>query len=176
MRRDELFQEYFLKYRKLVIRMVMVKSGDYQLAQEICQQVFCALYDHMNDVDSDYVKAWLLRSTRNALVDYLRKSSRRKEVTRDTEDDRESGIAQIETECDHYENKVINMELAGRILREVQEVNKVWYEVLVMICVNGMSHREAAAVMHVSEQVVRARLHRARGYVRQKYGDEYWGR
>lgn len=176
MNRDELFEEYFQEYRELVMRMIIMKSGDSQLAQEISQQVFCALYHHMDDVEADCVKAWLFRSAQNALVDYLRKSGRRKEVTLNAVDSQERGTVLPETATDYYENRVINMELARRILREIQAVNEIWYEVLVMICVKGMSHREAASVLHVSEQVVRARLHRARGYVRQKYGDEYWGR
>ena len=34
------FEKYFLKYKNLIIRVIVDGSGDYQLAQEICQLVY----------------------------------------------------------------------------------------------------------------------------------------
>ena len=33
------FEKYFLKYKNLIIRVIVDGSGDYQLAQVICQLV-----------------------------------------------------------------------------------------------------------------------------------------
>lgn len=175
MNKNEMFEEYFRKYKNLLIRSVMAKTGDYQVAQEICQQVFCAYYTHMDEIEEEVVKAWLLKCTQNAIVDHLRKNGLRKEIALGT-DYQEKGSVVAEMEADYCENLVINTELTGRILREVRAVNESWYEVLIMICVEGMSHKQAAEKLHVSEQVLRARLYRARNYVREKFGDEYWGR
>ena len=175
MNKNELFEKYFREYKDLLIRLVMVKTGDYQTAQEICQQVFCTYYSHMEEIEEELVKAWLLKCTQNAIVDHLRKNGLRKEIAFQSEY-QESGNTLAETEPDCYVNRIINMELTGRILKEVRKVNETWYEVLIMICVYGMSHKQAAEKLHVSEQVLRARLYRARNYVKEKFGDEYWGR
>jgi RNA polymerase sigma-70 factor (ECF subfamily) len=151
----------------------MAKTGDYQLGQEICQQVFCVYYAHMDEIDDDLVKAWLLKCTQNAIVDHLRKNGIRKEITL-VSDYHETGNTLAEMDPDYCEKTVINNEFAGRILKEVRAVNESWYEVLVMICVDGMTHKQAAELLHVSEPVLRARLYRARSYVREKFGDEYW--
>lgn len=71
--KNKRFEEYFLKYKNLVIRIVMNKTGDYQTAQEICQQVFISFYTNMDKVSPELVKAWLIRSTQNAVVDYNQK-------------------------------------------------------------------------------------------------------
>lgn len=175
MSKNEMFEEYFKKYKNLLIRAVMLKTGDYQVAQEICQQVFCSYYSHMDEIEQEVVKAWLLKCTQNAIVDYLRKNGLRRELILGN-DYQDMGSAVAEMEADYCENQVINTELTGRILRDVRAVNESWYEVLIMICVDGMSHKQAAEKLHVSEQVLRARLYRARNYVREKFGDEYWGR
>lgn len=174
MRKNERFEEYFQRYKDQVIRFVMAKTGDYELAQEICQQVFCAFYIHMDTVEDDFVKAWLFRSARNAIVDYYRKTNIRNEVSLDAGSQRTESTSEEAGDmgCEDY---VINSEMIGRILREVREANERFYEVLVMICVDGMSYEEAARELNVSEQVVRTRLHRARKYVREKFGEEYWG-
>lgn len=175
MGKNELFEKYFTEYQELLIRSVVAKTSDYQTAQEICQQVFCTYYTRMDEVDADFVKAWLLKCTQNAIIDHLRKNGLRKEVAFRNEYQETSNIL-TEMEADCYEDRIINMELTGRILRDVREVNASWYEVLAMICVEGMSHRQAAEKLHVSEKAIRAKLCWARNYVRDKFGDEYWGR
>lgn len=175
MTKNKLFEKYFMEYKDLLIRVVMAKTGDYLTAEEICQQVFCIYYSHMDEIEENYVKAWLLKCTQNAIVDHFRKNALRKEVVCGNEY-QETGNIVAEAKIDSYEDRVINMELTGRILKDVREVNESWYEVLVMICIDGMSHRQVAEKLHVSEQGLRARLYRARNYIRQKYGDEYWGR
>lgn len=171
--KNTMFEMYFKRYKNLVIRAVMKKSQDYQLAQEICQQVFCSFYFHIDEIDEDLVKVWLLKTTRNALVDYLRKPSTRNEVIL-ANDPQENGNTLTYTVVDYCEDKVINQDLTGRILKEVKAANELWYEVLLLICVYGMSREEAAKRLQVSDQVLRARLYRARKFVRERFGDEYW--
>ena len=168
-----IFEQHFKRYKNLIIRVVMRKSRDYQLAQEICQQVFCSFYFHIDEIDEDLVKAWPLKCTRNALVDHLRKPSTQNEVIV-KKDYQEHGNTIAHTDIDYCEKLVINQELTGRILREVRAANELWYEVLILICLYGMSHKEAPEKLNVSEQVLRARLYRARKFVREKFGDEYW--
>ena len=45
MTRDERFEACFLKYKNLVMRFVIDATGDYQAAQEICQQVFVRYFE-----------------------------------------------------------------------------------------------------------------------------------
>lgn len=170
--KNTMFEMYFRRYKNLVIRAVMKKSQDYQLAQEICQQVFCSFYFHIEEIDEDLVKVWLMKTTRNALVDYLRKPSTRNEVVL-ASDLHEEGNTLAYTTADCCEDKVINQDLTGRILREVKAANESWYEVLLLICVYGMSREETAERLRISDQVLRARLYRARKFVREKFGDEY---
>jgi DNA-directed RNA polymerase specialized sigma24 family protein len=40
-------------------------------------------------------------------------------------------------------------------------------------CVEGLSYAEASERLKVPEQVLRARMYRARTYIREKFGDEY---
>lgn len=174
MSKNSLFEEYFQTYKDQVIRFTMSRGGDYEIAQEISQQVFCAFYICMDKIEPDYVKAWLFRSAQNALIDHMRKSSVRKEVSLEDRSLRNESIL-AEDGSVYCENRLIYEELIGRILREVRSANEIFYEVLLMICVDGMSYKEAAEKLNVSEQVVRTRLSRARKYVREKYGDEYWG-
>lgn len=168
------FEEFFLRYKNVVIRMVMKKTGDYQLAQEICQQVFMALYMNYNTVPDDLVKAWLMRCTENAIIDYIRKINCKKHKhSEDTLDVIETGSAVSELKVYSIEDNMYNRALTGRIMKEVKAVNELWYEALMMICIDGLTYAEAAEMLNVSSEVMRARVYRARTYVREHFGKEY---
>jgi len=168
------FEEYFLRYKNLLIRMVMKKTGDYQLAQEICQQVFIALYLNYDTVPDDLVKAWLMRCTQNAIIDHHRKMHTKKHKhSEDTLDVLEAGSAVSVVKPLRIEESMDNRALTGRILKEIKEVNALWYEELTMICIEGLTYAEAAEQLHVSSEVMRARVYRARTYIRERFGKEY---
>lgn len=170
--KNERFEEYFRKYKNLVIRMVMLKTNDYQMAQEICQQVFVSLYTNMEKVEPSLVKAWLIRCTQNAIVDHIRKVKAKREVLADATI-AEAGNTLVEESLEIYDEKMENRELTGRIMREIREVNELWYEALMLCCVESLSYEEASVKLNVPVSVLRARVYRARTYIRKKFGDEY---
>lgn len=170
--KNKRFEKSFLKYRNLVIRIVMLKIGDYQTAQEICQQVFVSFYAHIDSVVPGLEKAWLIRAANNAIIDYSRKSSYKNEIVSEMPL-QEAGSIVAENSLDVCEDKLVCRELTGRIFREVKSVNERWYEVLMVHCVDGLTHAEAAEKLGISEPVFRARLYRARAYVKKHFGKEY---
>lgn len=171
--KNKRFEECFLQYKNLVIRLVMSKTSDYQAAQEICQQVFISFYTNMDRISNDLVKAWLMRCTQNAIVDYLRKNKSRQEIHLDESAAAQSGNVLIEESVELYEEQRSKRELVGRILREVKAVNRQWFDILVMNCVEGLSYADIAKRLNIPESVLRARMYRARVFIKQKFGDEY---
>lgn len=171
--KNKRFEDCFLQYKNLVINIVMSKTGDYQAAQEICQQVFISFYSNMDRISDDLVKAWLMRCTQNAVVDYLRKNKGKPEVYLDESAIAQSGNVLMEESVELYEEQRSNRELVGKILREVKAVNKQWFDILVMSCLDGLSYAEIAERLDIPESVLRARMYRARVFIKQKFGDEY---
>ncbi len=170
--KNQIFEKYYLKYSNLVLRIAMDRIGNYEDAQEICQHVFIAFYQSMDDVSEDLVKAWLIRCTKNAIVDYYRRVSREKEFVANAGESEIGSIA-IDGGVEPAEVRLDSLDLMGKVLREVKKVNRQWFEVLFLNCVEGLSYTEMAKRLCVSETVLRARLYRARMYVREKFGDDY---
>lgn len=166
------FEEYFDEYRNLVIRIVMRKTGDYHAAQEICQQVFMSFYTNMDKVTPELVKAWLIRCTQNAIIDHIRKKKLHSEIFAETSV-AEAGNILVEENLDLLEERLDNLELTGRIMKEVKAANEQWYEVLMLCCVEGLSYEEAAQKLKIPVSVLRARKYRARMFIRDRFGDEY---
>ncbi len=168
---NELFEEYFLRYKNLVMKIVMDKTGSYEAAQEICQDVFVSFYKKMDRISDEMVKAWLIKTTMNAVIDYYRKTAKEKELF--TAPGTEIGNVVASNEMERAEDRLDHLDLLGKVLRTVKAVNPQWFEVLFLNCVEEMPFAEIAGKLHISETVLRARLYRARLFVREKFGDEY---
>jgi RNA polymerase sigma-70 factor (ECF subfamily) len=170
------FEEFFRQYKNLIIKLVMSKIGDYQVAQELCQQVYVSFYNHMDSISDELVKAWLLRATQNEIVDYLRKNKGHVDVVLDESVVAEYGNLLMEKSVELFEEKENKRELLGRIMQEVKATNEQWYDVLFKSCVEELSYADIAKEMGISETVLRARMHRARVFIKQRFGDEYLDR
>ena len=123
---EKKFTEVFNKYNRLVRKMVISRSGNDMLAEEICQQVFLQYFEVIHEDNTERV---ITRLSHNMLTE--------------------------------------------RILEELYDKKKEWYYVIMDICILQMSYEEAAKHLNIEVQVLRARLYRARRYIRKKYGEEY---
>ena len=77
---EDKFQEIYEKYKNLVMKVAFDMTGDFHIAQDICQETFLKLYGYQNDLDESRVKSWLMVVAANLIRDRFRKNSRRKEV------------------------------------------------------------------------------------------------
>ncbi|MCC8137283.1 MAG: sigma-70 family RNA polymerase sigma factor [Clostridiales bacterium] len=170
--RNKRFENCFQKYYRLVKYVVREKTSDPLLAEEIEQQVFCDFYVHMDEIQPEAEKAWLLRCTRNKVVDHLRKEQKWNEFLTDA-GRTETDSLLVDGTAVLCEERFLMRELTGRILRQVKEVNVQWYEVLKLCFVEELSYSEAANRLNISTSVLRSRICRARAYVRKVFWDEY---
>lgn len=169
--KNKRFSEAYIKYRKLVMKMVYDYLNDFFLAEEICQQVFVSFYEHIDNIyDEKGVKPWLIVTTRNAVLDHLRKQKVRKDKNVYLCADAAERVRAAEEEAVAH---VADEKLFIQILDDLQEKNKEWYRVVKAICVDGMKQREAAEYLRISPQVLAAKLYRAKQYIRNKYQKEY---
>ncbi len=166
------FEDYFRRYKNLIIKIAMDKIGNYDDALDICQQVFVSFYQNMDIVSDELVKAWLIKCTRHAISDYYRKTSREKEIFTEFSEKGIGNIA-IDGEIGLAEDRLDDLDLLGKVLRTVKTVNRQWFEVLFMYCVEELSYAEMARRLNVSNTVLRARLYRARMFVKEKFGKDY---
>ena len=70
--KDHQIDDYFEKYKDLVIRNVYVIVKDYHEAQDICQEAFSRLLLRLDKVPPKKVRPWLLRVSKHLAIDHLR--------------------------------------------------------------------------------------------------------
>lgn len=171
MRKNDKFTEIYKRYVNLVFQYATVKVKNQELAKEFVQQVFINFYEHMDEVSEDIVKPWLLLCCKREIIDYFRKTeikNRSYNPNIRVEDD-----IVVEDNTERIIEKMVQEELTFQIMETLRRKNESWYEIMEAVGLLEMSQEEAAEYLGISPQVLRAKLYRARKFIRKKYGEEY---
>ncbi|MCD8014079.1 MAG: sigma-70 family RNA polymerase sigma factor [Lachnospiraceae bacterium] len=168
------FEGCFQKYQDLLMFIVWERTSDYELAQDIRQQVFFAFLVHMEEVSPEEEKAWLVRCTKNAVIDHLREKERWGEsFLGDENGDWMMADFLEEFSIESLELKLVMKQAVDRLLCTAKEVNIHWYEALKLYFLEEYTYAETAERLNVSEQLVRSWVSRAKAYIKAKLWNEY---
>lgn len=169
MTKHETFTENYKRYGALIMKSVVAQTKDKELAAEICQQTFMHYYRAMDKVDESRIKPWLLHVAKNLLIDHWRKASTRKEFSVESP-------AEILEETGHtvdVEKQCMDRMFICQLLEDLKEENELWFEVIYDIFILNMNYDETAKLLDISPATLRARVYRAKNYIKEKYGKEY---
>lgn len=169
------------RYERRIFALAYQILGHTQDAEEVVQQTFLSLVEHLNDFRGDSAFAtWLLRiATNNALGLLRKKSVRTAAPLGDGNRDDDDGlpfpqfIAQWRETPEEIASRRETQELLRAALEELDDKYRL---VFVLRDVEGMSTAETAEILALSESNVKVRLLRARLMLREKLtralGDE----
>ncbi len=168
--KHETFTEIYKRYATLILKAVVAQTKDEETAKEICQQTFLAYYNNMHKVKPGIEKPWLLKTAKHLVIDYWRKASTKHEILTDNKD------GKILTANPHdLEKECVDKMFIYEILEDLEKENVLWYEVIELLFIEQMDREEAAKHLGISPGMLRARLYRAKQYLKRKYGQEYIG-
>ena len=168
--KEQRFTQVYRRRKNLILRYAYSKTQDLEAAEEICQDVFLHYYEKIEQIQEDLLKAWLLLCAKRKCIDYWRKRKNRQESSVG-----ETAVLEVisENNLERVVDHVIQENFAWKILGELRQKNETWYQVIEAVCICEMEQEEAAASLGISVQVLRARLFRARKFIRQEYLKEY---
>lgn len=169
------FYEYLQKYEKLVV----ANAGNFvdeQLAEDVTQETFLRMYEHLNYLEDDKVKNWLIVVSGNIAKDYIKKGGKSKTASIelvDLEFQMEERASSAE-ECYEMEEKQKAVrELLRTACNLLYEKNPNWYYIMIDSCMLGMSSAEIGKVLDLKPGHVDVHKSRARDYLRKKLGKQF---
>ncbi len=152
------FTLLFNKYKRRVYSYALKMLGDKMHADDVVQDVFIKLFEHLNSIQNrQSVQFWLFKTTRNEILTFYRSTKNKKLITNSVD------ISEVEIEeplmlADEIENK----ELSKLILTELDLLNEDFKEVFVLKEYSGLSYKEIASLLTIDEELVKSRLYKAR--------------
>ena len=168
--------ERFHKYLNLYQKLVKANAGtfvDDQLAEDVAQETFIKMYEHLDVLKDETVKQWLIVVSGNIAKDYIRKGGKYATESMDPEDlaiQMEERYESAEETFENREKKKAVLELLRTACDLLYEKNPLWYYVILDSCYLGMSSAEIAEIFQTTPGNIDVIKSRARNYLRKKLG------
>ena len=127
-------------------------------AEDVTQEVFIKLWQHWQKVDLDKIGAWLMRVTRNSVIDHVRKRNPEQNQT-DFNVETQPALESEETELDRTS-------IQQQLKLAIAELNEPFRSIIIMRDIQGFSYSDLEQTLDMSESPVQVYLHRARRKLR----------
>jgi RNA polymerase sigma-70 factor (ECF subfamily) len=162
------FDEAFTLHHRAVFRAAYALVRDSGLAEDVTQEVFLKLYQHMNSLQNEeHVRPWLLRVATNTALNTIRSRGRtgaREEEFVASATTAIGGREPVGIETD-YERRT-EIEEARRALSQIKEPMRS----CLLLKQQGLSYREIAQSLSVNEANVGSLIARGRKEFMRFYG------
>jgi RNA polymerase sigma-70 factor (ECF subfamily) len=159
------------RYRRRVFTFARSLLSNREEAEEVTQDVLLRLWRHQRQVDEERLGSWLLRVTRNACYDLLRRRRSFQIAAGPPGDDEEA--AEVASAEPDPEARVQTADFRRRLQEALDEIGEPYRTVVVLREVQGLAHREISEALGVPEATVRVHLHRGRQRLRDILREEY---
>ncbi len=135
-------------------------------AEDVVQDVMVKLWQHLSGLEAERVKPWLLRVTRNACLDLLRR--RRYSQAYVSQAAGGDAVVVSETPLD----RLASSDLGQRLAQAIRELDEPFCSLVVLRDVEELNYQEIGEALDLSESQVKVYLHRARRKLRKRLGSE----
>lgn len=129
--------EWYERYKTGIFRYALSILKDSALAEDVLQETFLKLLTGKYTIQEDKAQAWLYKVARNLCYDILRKRSREQKVR----------VAAV-MESYAYIDLIASLDLSER-------------EIVTLKIVGGLTHKEIAKIMGLTEHAAKKRYERA---------------
>jgi RNA polymerase sigma-70 factor (ECF subfamily) len=166
------FEATAARYQKKVYSFARYLLSDPEEAEDVTQEVLLRLWRHQRRLDEEHLGSWLLRVTRNACYDLLRKRRATQALVSaeslDGEDARE-----IPATAPDPESRVQSSDFRHCLTDALAGLGEPYKSVVLLREVQGLSHREIGEILGIPEVTVRVHLHRGRKKLREQLREVY---
>ena len=149
------FTLIYNKYKKPLYNYLFKIVRAEMLAEDIMQNVFLKLYDNIARIrHAELVEIWIFRTARNEAYTHFRR----------TKNKIEEDIANYETvlPSSNLINEFEQQELIDLIEEELRQMDSSQSEVYYLKEYSGLSYKEIAGIMEITEDLVRSRIFKIR--------------
>jgi RNA polymerase sigma-70 factor (ECF subfamily) len=163
-------------YYELIYRLAYKMLNDPQEAEDILQETFLKAYRYIDGFDGrSSLSTWLYRIATNEALMSLRRKKLDTVSMDETLDTMEGEVEpiQIVDWCCLPEAELMSAEAQARLNQATEKLPATLRVVFVLRDIQGLSTREVAEVLSLSETAVKTRLSRARLRLREDLSDYY---
>lgn len=150
---NQKIEEIIEKYADDVLRICYVYTKDYNVSQDLFQEVFIKVYKNIDKFKGfSSEKTWIIRIAINTCKDYIKSAWIKRIVSFDIDN----------KDYVNTDEKVFENIKKQEILKAVLNLSGKFKEVIILYYYYGYDSKEISKILGISENAVRGRLSRAR--------------
>ena len=166
------YEELIENYAEMVYRVAFRILQDPHDAEDAMQEAFLTVYRRIGSFRGDSkFSTWLYRITSNAALDMIRARQRKQGQDIAWDDTEEEGAPLPDTVTPLPEEVLMRQETIALLEEALQHLSPKLRTAVILYELEGLSMKEVADVLGISESAAKVRVHRARlllqEYVRQ---------
>lgn len=151
------FTLVYNKYKKPLYNYLYKIVRAEVLAEDIMQNVFLKLYDNMSRIrHTELIEIWIFRTARNEAYTHFRKNKVEEDIS-----NYESVLPSSNLIYDLEQQELIDL-----IEEELKQMDSAQSEVYYLKEYSGLSYKEIAEIMEITEDLVRSRIFKVRQKLR----------
>ena len=152
------FEEIVNQYQRDLVNFHYRFVGNRFEAEDLAQDTFIKAYKKFDTLkEPDKLKSWLFQIARNTVIDFFRRN-KNKPFAMDS--------AILENIADKasvdYQGRVAQMEVSKELERCIAQLVKEDRAIIKLLYYEGFSYKEIGELLHVNQNTLKSRLHRAR--------------
>lgn len=166
------FEAVVERHQRKVYTFARYYLGQAEEAEDITQEVFLKLWRSRRQIDAEGTRAWLLKVTRNACFDRLRR--RRTAARIFAEDDSETSVLDRVSMADpDPETRAAAADFRRHLGEALEQLSDPMKSIVILREIQGLKYDEIASVLDVPLNTVRVYLHRGRARLRELLKEIY---
>lgn len=169
-------ERLLMRAQEVAYRFSLLVCGHPEDAEDVMQDALMKTYQYVSRIqEPEAFRTWLYKTVRNACL-----MKRRRRVDEPahyvsieqggTSEDGEPQAVSVQDGGRPADQQMLDAWIGERLRRALLALPPPYRAIVVMREVEGLSTREVANILHISEANVKTRLHRARVMMRQELG------
>jgi RNA polymerase sigma-70 factor (ECF subfamily) len=159
------WEEIIRTHSSMVYRLAYRLTGDPYDAEDLTQETFLRVYQHLDSFRSGSFEGWIRRITTNLFFDQARRAARVRFDALDWETDRA-----VDPDLDP-ERRYHHLHLDHDMQSALDSLSPDFRAVVVLCDIEGRTYEEIAQILDLKVGTVRSRIHRARAQLRGELTD-----
>ena len=165
------FEAVVERHQRRVYTFARYYLGRTEEAEDITQDVFIKLWQRRREIDAEGTRAWLLKVTRNACFDRLRRRQTAARVFADDPDDR--AVETVSIADPDPEARAAAADFRRQLRFALERLSDPMKSIVILREIQGLRYQEISDVLDVPLNTVRVYLHRGRRRLREELKEAY---
>lgn len=154
------------QYQNLVLSICYRMTNDYFAAQDLTQETFLSIYQHMDSFQGGNEKAWICRIASNKAIDYMKQAGNKVFYMEDTQMEEKESPEGIP------EHRVLEKEVRHQLKTTCQTLKEPYGQIAMLYFYEEKKPEEIARQTQRNLKTVQTQIYRAREMLRTIYRKE----